>query len=264
MKNYFRILIHEFEELKHEPLSISGYTIELFDQYNFYQWRITLLGAKDTPYADGIFFIKLLFPEDYPDSPPRIEFLTPIYHMNVYPGSGFVDVNFVKRDWQKNSKVREILTKLYTIFYLENPNSPCSSEQAYEYKKDRDLYYSKKEIFTKKYANIKSFKDFKPVKWDFSFPPKLKPFEITKYLNNNEKIKLSFDINGDLKKYCIDCNSNLNLRELIPRIIDMAGIKNFFGLLFIYEGRKLNEGLTLCENGLKNESHITIIHSVHY
>ena len=263
MKNSYEILIHEFEELKHEPLSISGYTIELFDQ-NIYQWRITLLGAKDTPYADGIFFIKLLFPEDYPDSPPKIDFLTPIYHMNVHPKYGRVDVNFIRYDWQKTSKVREILTKLYTIFYLENPDSPYSREQADEYRKDRDLYYFKIEIFTKKYANIKSFKDFKPVNWDFSFPPKPKPFEITKYLNNNEKIKLSFDINGDLKKYCIDCNSNLNLRELIPRIIDMAGINNFFGLLFICEGRKLNEGLTLCENGLKNESHITIIHSVHY
>ena len=232
MKNSSEILINEFEELKLKPLSISGYTIELFDQNNIYQWRITLLGAKDTPYADGIFFIKLLFPENYPDSPPRIEFLTPIYHMNVIPNNGRVDVNFIRHDWQKTSKVREILTKLYTIFYLENPDSPYSERQAHEYREDRDLYYFKKEIFTKKYANIKSFKDFKPVNWDFSFPPK--PFEITKDLNNNEKIKLSFDINGDLKKYCIDCNSNLLLGELIHRIKDMAGIKNYFFFYVLY------------------------------
>ena len=97
MKKSCEILSYEFEELKHEPLSINGYTIELFDQ-NIYQWRITLLGAKDTPYAEGIFFIKLLFPEDYPDKPPRIYFLTPIYHMNVSPSNGNVDVNFLRYD----------------------------------------------------------------------------------------------------------------------------------------------------------------------
>ena len=129
---------------------------------------------------------------------------------------------------------------------------------------DKDLYYFKKEIFTKKYANIKSFKDFKLVEWDFSFPPKPKFVEINKYLNNNEKIRLSFDINGGLKKYCIDCDSNLILGELIHRIRGMVEITNFLCPLFIYEGRKLKEYLTLLENGLKSESHITIIHSVHY
>ena len=262
MKNSYEILRYEFEELKKEPLSISGYTIELFDQ-DIYQWRITLLGAKDTPYADGIFFIKLLFPKDYPDSPPTIYFLTPIYHMNVHPSNGHVDVNFVKYDWQKTSKkVREILIKLYSIFYLENPDSPYSRYQRDEFLKDRDLYYFKKETFTKKYANIKSFKDFKLVNWDFSFPPKTKFVEINKYLNNNEKIRLSFNINGELKKYCIDCYSNLLLGKLMHRIIGMVGIIHC--PLIIYEGRKLEEYLTLRENGLKSESHITIIHSVHY
>ena len=59
------ILRKEFEDLKHNPLSISGYTIELFNQYDIYEWKITLKGAKDTPYSDGIFLIKLKFPKAF-------------------------------------------------------------------------------------------------------------------------------------------------------------------------------------------------------
>ena len=90
------VLMEEFEDLKHNPLSINGYTIELFNQNNIYEWKITLLGAKDTPYANGIFFIKLQFPHDYPHRRPEIYFLTPIYHMNVSRDKGRVSVNFIE------------------------------------------------------------------------------------------------------------------------------------------------------------------------
>ena len=133
------ILRKEFEDLKHNPLSINGYTIELFNQYNIYEWKITLLGAKDTPYANGIFFLKLQFPHDYPHSRPEIYFLTPIYHMNVLRSNGKVRVNFIY-EWNPNRSVREILTKLYSIFYLVNPHSPYQREMADEYKKDKNLY----------------------------------------------------------------------------------------------------------------------------
>ena len=53
-----QILKKEFEDLTKNPLSLCGYTIELFNQINIYEWKITLIGAKDTPYKDGIFFIK--------------------------------------------------------------------------------------------------------------------------------------------------------------------------------------------------------------
>ena len=33
----------------------------------------------------GIFNAKMKFPEDYPDKPPKMKFVTPIWHPNVYP-----------------------------------------------------------------------------------------------------------------------------------------------------------------------------------
>ena len=235
------ILRKEFEDLKHNPLSINGYTIELFNQNNIYEWKITLLGAKDTPYANGIFFIKLQFPHDYPHSRPEIYFLTPIYHMNVLRSNGKVGVNFIY-EWSPKRSVREILTKLYSIFYLVNPHSPYQREMADEYKKDKNLYEFNAKKYTDQYAKFKSFEDNE---------------------NNNENIRLNFIINGERNKYCIDCRSNMSIRELIYRIQDMINTKLNWPLL-IYEGKKLDENLTLSKNGLKNDSLVTIIHDVHY
>ena len=239
--NSEEILRKEFEDLKHNPLSINGYRIELFNQNNIYEWKITLLGAKDTPYANGIFFIKLQFPHDYPHSRPEIYFLTPIYHMNVYRSNGLVAVNFI-HEWKPNRSVREILTKLYSVFYLVNPNSPYQIKMADEYRKDKNLYFFNAKKHTDQYAKFKSFEDNE---------------------NNNENIRLNFIINGERNKYCIDCQSNMSIRELIDRIQRMINTELKWPLL-IYEGKKLDENLTLGKNGLKNDGLVTIIHGVHY
>ena len=239
--NSEEILRHEFKDLEYNPLSINGYRIELFNQYNIYEWKITLLGAKDTPYANGIFFIKLQFPHDYPHRRPEIYFLTPIYHMNVYRSNGLVAVNFI-HEWKPNRSVREILTKLYSVFYLVNPYSPCQREMADEYKKDKDLYFFNAKKHTDQYAKFKSFEDNE---------------------NNNENIRLNFIINGERNKYCIYCQSNMSIRELIDRIQMMINTELEWPLL-IYEDKKLDENLTLGKNGLKNDGLVTIIHGVHY
>ena len=89
----------------------------------------------------------------------------------------------------------------------------------------------------------------------------VKSFEDNK--NNNENIRLNFIINGEKNKYCIDCRSNMSIRELIDRIQGMIYTVLEWPLL-IYEGKKLDENLTLGKNGLKNDGLVTIIHGVHY
>ena len=62
----------------------------------------------------------------------------------------------------------------------------------------------------------------------------------------------------------MDCQSNMSIIELINRIKLMIDTELKWPLLLIYEGKKLDETLTLGKNGLKNDSLVTIIHGVHY
>lgn len=261
--NSEEILRKEFENLKQNPLSELGYTIELFNQNNIYEWKIILIGAKDTPYSDGIFIVKLQFPKKFPYERPRIFFLTPFFHMNVHRSSGNVAVNFIE-NWNTNSNVRQILTKLYSIFYLINPKNSYNEEPFSLYKENKELYYLKAVFYTKKYAILDSFEDFKSYygKRNFSFSLDQKSGEKYKKINNNEFFNIYFNLNGE-QVICFTCNSNMTSKELIHEIQNKLRI-SLYEPLFIYEGRRLDEQLTLGENGLKNKSHVTIIHDVRY
>ena len=45
--------------------------------------HIMLVGSDGTPYAKGIFKLELFLPAEYPMDPPKIRFLTKIYHPNI-------------------------------------------------------------------------------------------------------------------------------------------------------------------------------------
>ena len=135
--NSLERLKEEYKDLICNPLSNLGITVGLSNQDNWYEWKFTLIGAKDSPYARGLFHMKLSFPKEYPDKAPNIIFLTPIYHLNVNPkfhkyyedneSLGHVSASFVNW-WRPKTTVREILTQLYSIFYLINSESPYNLE----------------------------------------------------------------------------------------------------------------------------------------
>merc|ERR1712224_949166 len=43
-------------------------------------------------YRNGVFRFKIIFPEDYPESPPTVHFLSEMFHALVAPGEGRVDM----------------------------------------------------------------------------------------------------------------------------------------------------------------------------
>ena len=43
-------------------------------------------GPTGSPYAGGSFKLEILVPDRYPFEPPKIRFITPIYHPNIDSG----------------------------------------------------------------------------------------------------------------------------------------------------------------------------------
>lgn len=42
-----------------------------------------MLGPEQTPYLGGAYILYMKFPNEYPNKPPELRFLTPIYHCNI-------------------------------------------------------------------------------------------------------------------------------------------------------------------------------------
>ena len=67
----------------------------------------SLLSAG-TPYAGGVFRVKLVLSKNFPSEPPKGFFLTKIFHPNV-ASNGEICVNTLKRDWKSEYGLKHIL-----------------------------------------------------------------------------------------------------------------------------------------------------------
>ena len=274
--NSLERLVQEYNDINKNPLSDMGITVGL-ENDDYYKWNASLMGAKDSPYAGGLFYIKLLFPKEYPDKSPDIIFLTPIYHVNVnriksQNGSeslGDVSASFINW-WKPETTVKEIITKLYAIFYWPNPDSPYGLDIAEEFRENRQLYEQKVKYFALKYAHPMKLK-LEYQEWDFSYDEKdldsikLKvqkenEKEKEKEKDNNDDISLVFSDNGRTK-IAIQYGPNELMRDIIQRCLNKFGIsKNLTEILLISCFRSLNMNISVKDNKLKNNSQIDIIY----
>ena len=170
------LIYKEFKEIKRNPEVSIGFDVGLPDENNYFEWRCTLLGPQDSPYKGGFFYLKVLFPSDYPQSKPEVRFITPIYHVNVNPVQkygedidplGHVCISTINK-WNPNNTMKQVFYDIFALFYLGNPDSPFSLDMQKEFKEHKDLYDRKVRYFVKKYAAIgKPFKEYKS--WDFTY-----------------------------------------------------------------------------------------------
>ena len=61
-----------------------------------------------TPYAGGMFKMKLVLGKNFPSEPPKGFFLTKIFHPNV-ASNGEICVNTLKKDWNADLGIKHLL-----------------------------------------------------------------------------------------------------------------------------------------------------------
>uniref|UniRef100_A0A667I1P0 Ubiquitin conjugating enzyme E2 S n=1 Tax=Lynx canadensis TaxID=61383 RepID=A0A667I1P0_LYNCA len=90
--------------------------------------QVTIEGPEGTPYAGGLFRMKLLLGKDFPaSSPPKGYFLTKIFHPNV-GANGEICVNVLKRDWTAELGSRHVLLTIKCLLITPKPESALNAE----------------------------------------------------------------------------------------------------------------------------------------
>ncbi|KAJ5301771.1 Ubiquitin-conjugating enzyme E2 [Penicillium antarcticum] len=91
------------------------------------QLDILLTGPPGTPFSEGLWKLHLKMPADYPKSPPKATFRTRIWHPNMEELTGAVCVDTLKRDWQPNLTLRDVLMTISCLLIYPNPDSALNS-----------------------------------------------------------------------------------------------------------------------------------------
>ena len=118
---------------------------------NLYNWTASIIGPDSSPYKGGIFKLEINFPDDYPFHPPKIRFVTKIYHCNIN-SSGGICLDILKDKWSPALTISKILLSICSLMDDPNPNDPLVPEIANLYKKNKESHDIKAKNYTTKYA----------------------------------------------------------------------------------------------------------------
>ncbi|CAF4516742.1 unnamed protein product, partial [Rotaria sp. Silwood2] len=53
------------------------------DEHNPRYFKVVIDGPRESPYEGGKFKVELFLPEEYPMAPPKVRFMTKLYHPNI-------------------------------------------------------------------------------------------------------------------------------------------------------------------------------------
>eukprot|EP01102_Stenamoeba_stenopodia_P000747 TRINITY_DN10695_c0_g1_i1.p1 TRINITY_DN10695_c0_g1~~TRINITY_DN10695_c0_g1_i1.p1 ORF type:complete len:158 (-),score=22.77 TRINITY_DN10695_c0_g1_i1:78-551(-) len=130
-------LLSDLRQISQEPP--EGCSASPVHDNDLFTWTATITGPDDTPWEGGVYQLKLVFSPMYPDKPPKVKFITEMFHPNVY-GDGTLCLDIIQDKWSPIYSVSSILTSIMSLLTDPNPASPANPEAAALYQSDRKAY----------------------------------------------------------------------------------------------------------------------------
>ncbi|KAM7411831.1 hypothetical protein PAMA_021689 [Pampus argenteus] len=117
--------------------------------------RAQIVGGTGTPYEGGLFSLEIKVPERYPFEPPKMRFLTPIYHPNI-DNSGRICHDALKLPpkgaWKPSLNISTVLTSIQLLMAEPNPDDPLMADISSEFKYNNQLFMQTAKKWTKEHA----------------------------------------------------------------------------------------------------------------
>lgn len=138
----------ELEAITLDPPSNCSAAPENDDVFH---WTATIIGPTGSVYEGGIFNLSIEFPPNYPFKPPKIRFITKIYHPNINM-SGGICLDILKDQWSPALTISKVLISICSLLDDPNPDDPLVPEIADIYVKNRLQYDLTAREWTQYYA----------------------------------------------------------------------------------------------------------------
>ncbi|CAF1422127.1 unnamed protein product [Rotaria magnacalcarata] len=119
------------------------------------QLEAKIVGPNNSPYADYIFTLDINLPTDFPFKPPKVKFVTPVYHPAI-KDDGSICLDVLGEKWTPNLSIVTILLQIIELLADPSTESPLVSAIAQQILKNPQEFYDTARKHTMAYAQPKS------------------------------------------------------------------------------------------------------------
>jgi len=138
----------ELDKIKtSELLAYIGSSAGPQKKSDIFNWNILIKGPNKSCFEKGLFKLLLTFPKNYPEDPPKIKFVTKIYHPNISLDDGTICLSSLSSDWDGTQNIINIIYSIYSLLKEPNLSHGLNNEALLLYKNDYEGFKKKAKEF---------------------------------------------------------------------------------------------------------------------
>jgi len=142
----------EFREVvKSKEIAESGVQLELVAD-DLTELAGTVAGPPDTPYEGGKYKLEIKIPDTYPFNPPKVRFITKIWHPNVSSVTGAICLDILKDQWAAAMTLRTVLLSIQALLAAPEPDDPQDAVVARQYQENFAIFKATAQHWAAVYA----------------------------------------------------------------------------------------------------------------
>jgi ubiquitin-conjugating enzyme (huntingtin interacting protein 2) len=110
-------------------------------------------GPKDTPYDGGIYYVDIELDDQYPFVPPKMRFITKVWHPNISSANGAICLDILKDQWSPALTLKTALLSLQALLSSPQPDDPQDAVVARQYLSSLREFQATAKQWTEAYAH---------------------------------------------------------------------------------------------------------------
>ena len=122
MPSNTRRILKEYTEISKSP--VEGWRV-FISADNTSSWKAVLSGLP-SPYTGGTWLLTIDFPRSYPLQPPKIRFVTPIYHCNISV-DGAICLDILQHTWSPALNISSALAAITQLLIEPDAMNPLDA-----------------------------------------------------------------------------------------------------------------------------------------